>query len=150
MAKFDDTVNKAVNGVDTYVTKLFDPNGIELSGGEGQRLALSRTFYRKCPILILDEPSSSLDPKAEKQIFNKLKIVGRDKIIIFTSHNLANLSLADKIVVLEKGHIIQQGTRDILMTQEGRFSELFGYQDGSTICQNDEVRRKSDATKTTR
>ena len=123
-----DIIEKTSKGMETSITRLFDPNGIELSGGQHQKLALARALYRRNTALILDEPASNLDPLAEHEIFNALKTLTDGKMTIFTSHRLSNVSLADRILVLEKGCIIEDGTQEDLLKNKNRYAELFGYQ----------------------
>lgn len=111
----DDILKKASNGLNTYLTRMFDDNGMEISGGEHQKIALARTFFRNNSVVILDEPSSALDPKAENNVFEAIKKISENKMVIFTSHRLTNIFLADKIVVLEGGIIIESGTKDELL-----------------------------------
>lgn len=124
----DDILEKAGKGLNTSLTRVFDPNGIELSGGQFQKIALARTLYRRHTVLILDEPSSNLDPKAEHDIFEELKRTAEDKMTIFTSHRLSNVALADRIIVLEKGKVIEEGTQSELLKMNRRYAELFRYQ----------------------
>jgi len=119
--------NKA-NGFEANLTRLFDSEGIELSFGQHQKLAIARTLYRKHSALILDEPSSSLDPKAEHAIFKSLEAITDGKMTIFTSHRLSNVALADRILVLEKGQLIEDGTHEELLSKKQRYAELFHYQ----------------------
>jgi len=115
-------------GLDTNLTRQFDPQGIELSGGQHQKLALARALYRPHTALILDEPSSNLDPKAEHEIFKNLTELTNGKMTIFTSHRLSNVSLADRILVLERGRLIEDGTQEQLIKNKHRYAELFMYQ----------------------
>jgi ATP-binding cassette subfamily B protein len=124
----EDVVNKAPHGLDTEITRLFELDGLELSCGQYQKLALARAFYRRHTAIILDEPSSNLDPRAENEIFNSLKHVTDGKLTIFTSHRLSNVFLADRIIVLENGQIIEQGTQEQLIKNNKRYAELFQYQ----------------------
>ena len=124
----NDIIEKAAKGMDTSLTRLFDTNGIELSGGQHQKLALARALYRRHTALILDEPSSNLDPKAEHEIFAALKTLTDGKMTIFTSHRLSNVALADRILVLEKGKLVEDGTQDELLENKYRYAELFQYQ----------------------
>ena len=124
----EDILKKASKGLDTNLTRLFEADGIELSGGEHQRLALARAFYRRHTALILDEPSSSLDPKAEHEIFEALRELTKGKMSIFTSHRLSNVFLADRIIVLEEGKVVEDGTQQQLIKNEQRYAELFRYQ----------------------
>jgi len=123
-----DILGRTTKNLDTEVTRYFNAKGIELSGGQHQKLALARTLYRRHTVLILDEPSSSLDPKAEHDIFQTLKKLTDDKLTIFTSHRLSNVSLADRIIVLENGRIVEDGTQEELLENKHRYAELFNYQ----------------------
>lgn len=114
--------------LDTHLTKGFEENGIELSGGQRQKIALARAFYRDSEVLILDEPSSALDPEAEYRIFERMKKLCSKKTTIFISHRLSNIISADKIILLEYGKIIEQGNHYQLIEQEGRYAKLFEYQ----------------------
>ena len=89
-------------GLDAYISKFFTSEGLILSGGQTQKLALARVLYRKDTILILDEVSSNLDPKAEHEIFNKLQEMTKGRLTLFTSHRLSNLSLADRVYSIGK------------------------------------------------
>lgn len=124
----ENILHRALAGLNTPVSRLFDKQGIELSGGEYQKLALARTLYRRHTVLILDEPSSNLDPRSEHQIFETLKTFTKGKTTLFTSHRLTNVTLADRIVVLEQGRILEDGTQKELLERNGRFAELFRYQ----------------------
>lgn len=123
-----DIRDKAGADLDTFVMRFLSDNGIELSGGQHQKLALARALYRRSPVLVLDEPSSNLDPEAEHALFQKLEEHMKGKIVIFTSHRLSTVFLADKIIVLEQGKIMEQGTQAELLRAKGRYAELFGYQ----------------------
>lgn len=123
-----DILHNLPNGLDTYLTRLFDDEGIELSGGQYQKLALARTFFRRHTALLLDEPSSNLDPRAEQQLFESLRELTAGKTVLFTSHRLSNVTLADRIVVLEYGSVLEDGTQEELLKKGGRFAELFHYQ----------------------
>lgn len=128
MSSCDDILKKANSSLDTSVTKFFDPDGIELSGGQYQKLALARTLYRRHSVLVPDEPSANLDPKAEHDIFESLKTFTDGKITIFTSHRLSNVFLAERIIVLENGAIIEDGTQAELLKNKNRYAELYRYQ----------------------
>lgn len=111
----------------TYVTRLFDPNGAELSGGENQKLALARTFFKNAQIILLDEPTSALDPKAEKELLDELK-EHKDNILIITSHKLTNIIIADKIILMDDGRIIEVGTKEELFNTDSEFNKLYSFQ----------------------
>lgn len=121
-------IRSAEKGYSTEITKYFSPDGLILSGGQVQKFALARTLYRKAEVLVLDEVSSNLDPEAEYQIFKNLDEITHGKLTIFTSHRLSNLSLADRIIVLEEGCLIEDGTPLELLKNNNRYAELFRYQ----------------------
>lgn len=123
-----DILNSTGDNLDTYITKEFSDKGVELSAGQHQKLAIARSIYRNASAYILDEPSSSLDPEAESRIFEKLEKVCYNKLAIFTSHRLTNVHLADRIIVLEKGKVVEQGTQKELLAHPKRFAALFQYQ----------------------
>jgi ABC-type multidrug transport system fused ATPase/permease subunit len=124
----EDILEKAPKGLSNSLMRIFDEDGVELSGGQHQKLALARAIYRRNSALILDEPSSNLDPKAEHDIFENLKKITDGKMTIFTSHRLSNISLADRIIVLEKGKIIEDGSQKQLLKNNERYAELYRYQ----------------------
>lgn len=118
----------APKGLDTGLTRILEEDGLELSIGQYQKVALARAFFRRHTALILDEPSSSLDPKAEHLLFGRLKEMTEGKTVLFTSHRLTNISLAERVIVLEHGRVIEAGTQEELLAAGGRFAELFRYQ----------------------
>lgn len=124
----NDIVKKYETGFDTYLTREFDENGKELSGGEWQRVALARTFFRNGSIIILDEPSASLDPEAEHYIFQKFAELYKGKGAILISHRLSNVTISDRIILLEKGCVLEHGSHSELMKKSGRYAYLFNLQ----------------------
>lgn len=124
----DEYISHLPDGYDTPLMRVFEQNGIELSGGQWQKLAIARAFYSDSDILILDEPTAALDPMAEQEIFNQFDRLREDKTTIFVSHRLSSATVASKIVVLEYGQIIEQGDHKQLMAQRGRYYELFSTQ----------------------
>src|SRR5436190_16825591 len=126
-ARSDWLLRKMPKGLDAKVGRLFE-GGHDLSGGEWQRLALARIMYRDADIWILDEPTSSLDPEAEAEIFAELKENLRGRIGIVISHRFSTVRIADRIAVIEDGHISELGTHEELLRSGGRYAELFEIQ----------------------
>ncbi|WP_366513305.1 ABC transporter ATP-binding protein [uncultured Eubacterium sp.] len=120
-------ISKLVLKDNTYVTRLFDSNGVELSGGENQRLALARTFFKNAQIILLNEPTSALDPEAEKELLNELKEY-KENILIITSHKLTNVVIADKIILMHAGKIVEMGTKEELLNTDIEFNKLYSFQ----------------------
>jgi len=127
-ATCSDLLVRTGEGLDTSISKLFSDTGIELSGGQHQKVAIARTLYRRHTSLLLDEPSSNLDPESEHEIFKSLRQRTEGMTTLFTSHRLSNVSLADRVVVLESGKVIEDGTQEELLQLGGRYAELFRLQ----------------------
>ena len=100
-------------------------DGVQLSGGQWQKIALARAFFRKADLYILDEPSSFLDPKAENELFNKLSLLTKNKLSLFITHRLVNVACADKIIVIKNGQIVEVGTMNELLKAQGSFYEMY-------------------------
>ncbi|MBQ8641015.1 MAG: ABC transporter ATP-binding protein [Clostridia bacterium] len=113
---------------DTPLMRYFEENGIELSIGQWQKLSIARAFYSDSDIIILDEPTASLDPIAEQEIYNQFDSLREDKTTIFVSHRLSSATVANKIVVLEKGAVIEIGNHSQLMQKRGAYYTLFSTQ----------------------
>jgi len=123
-----DKISTLDHGIDTTLTREFDSNGANLSGGEGQKVALARVFASNSPFIILDEPSSALDPIAEHKMFENMMRAAVGKSVIFISHRLSSAVDADRIYLMDKGRIIEHGSHSELMTQNGRYAEMFRMQ----------------------
>lgn len=115
-------------GYDTPLMRYFEKDGIELSIGQWQKLAIARAFYADSDILILDEPTASLDPMAEQEIYNQFDNLRQNKTTIFVSHRLSSATVADQIIVLENGQVVESGTHKELMAAEGKYYDLFSTQ----------------------
>lgn len=127
-ANADDFIERLPDEYETPLMRYFEPEGTELSIGQWQKLSVARAFYSKSDILILDEPTASLDPLAEQEIFRQFDELRQDKTTIFVSHRLSSATVASKIVVLEYGELIEEGTHRELMAKKGRYYELFSTQ----------------------
>ncbi len=124
------------NGLKTVVLKEFCDDGLMLSGGEQQKLAIARAFYKNCPYVILDEPSANLDPISEYELNQAVINNAKDKTVIFISHRLSTTKNADKIFMLENGKIIESGTHNELMELSGKYAEMFFVQAEKYISEN--------------
>ena len=127
-ANASDYIEKLPRGYDTPLMKYFEVTGTELSIGQWQKLSIARAFYSDSDIIILDEPTASLDALAEQEIFNQFDALRKDKTTIFVSHRLSSATIASKIVVLEHGKVIEEGDHKELMAAGGRYAELFSVQ----------------------
>ena len=121
-------IDSLKNGIETSIYKTLDDDGVEFSGGEGQKLALARAIYKNAEMLILDEPTSALDPIAEYELFSKLNDIAENKAAIFISHRLSSTKFCDRITVLSDGEIVECGHHDELMRKRGFYAELFNAQ----------------------
>ncbi len=126
-------VDKMEKGLDTPLTTEFKEDGMNLSGGESQKLAIARVFYRKAGLMILDEPSSALDPIAEYQLNHAMISATKDKTVIFISHRLSTTRLADRIIMLEQGRIVEQGSHQELLEKNGKYAQMWRVQAGAYI-----------------
>lgn len=134
--QMEEAIKKA--GVDTYLDnlpkginqvlgKMFE-DGVDLSGGQWQKLALARAFFKDAPILVLDEPTSAIDAKAEYEIFERVQRLQKDKTVFIISHRFSTVRNADRILVLNEGKILEEGRHEDLMKQKGLYAELFQIQ----------------------
>lgn len=126
-----DKIASLEKGGDTVMTREFDKNGAGLSGGENQKVSAARLFAKDFQCAILDEPSSALDPIAEYKMYENLIEVTKDKAVLYISHRLSSATLSDKIIVIDGGEIIQEGTHKSLMECEGQYKRMFTLQASS-------------------
>lgn len=125
---FSGRLSELEQGIDTQLTREFSEEGVNLSGGEAQKVAIARTFYRYCPVIILDEPSSALDPVSEYKLNEAMLHAAQDKTVVFISHRLSGTVMADRIYMFEEGKIIETGSHEQLMRLGGKYAEMFRLQ----------------------
>ncbi len=125
---FGPRLQELPKGLDTCLYRAFEDDGVEISGGEAQKIALARVLYRDTPFIVLDEPTAALDPEAEAEVYTKFDEIVTDKTAIYISHRLSSCRFCDEIAVFEKGQVVQQGTHDSLLAREGKYSSLWNAQ----------------------
>ena len=113
------------NGVETELWRLFDESGVEFSGGEGQKVACARAYYKDAPVVILDEPTASLDPIAETRLYERFNNIIGNKTSIYISHRFASVKFCDSIAVFADGELVERGTHRELMDANGIYAEMF-------------------------
>lgn len=128
LSGFDAKVNSLPKGKNTHLVRGIYPDAIDLSGGEVQRLALARALYKNGRFLILDEPTAALDPIAESQIYQQYNDMVRAKTSLFISHRLASTRFCDRILFIENGSIVEDGSHEELMEMKGKYYELYQIQ----------------------
>lgn len=128
--------NRLTYQIETPLTTEFEKDGVNLSGGEAQKVAIARTLYRRQNVIIMDEPSSALDPLAEYRLNQELNGIAKDKTVIFISHRLSTVRDADCIYMMENGRIVERGTHEELLAQKGKYAAMWKIQAGlySDVC----------------
>ena len=125
-AGFTERLKEMPGGIETYLYKDYDKDGVDISGGEGQKIAIARALYKDAPFIILDEPTAALDPIAEAEIYSKFDEIAGDKTAIYISHRLSSCKFCDEILVFHEGSVIQQGTHASLVADDsGKYHELW-------------------------
>ncbi len=127
-ATFDEKLKTLEKGIDTPLTREFSDNGVNLSGGEAQKIAIARTFAQESEIIVMDEPSSALDPIAEYELNQTILNYAENKTIIFISHRLSTTRMADRIFMFSNGELTEEGTHEELMAKDGAYAEMFRLQ----------------------
>ena len=146
-AKIHDTILSFPDGYDTVVGE----RGLKLSGGEKQRVSIARAILKEAPILLCDEPTSSLDSETENDIMNNLKSIGSGRTTIIIAHRLSTIQDCDMIIVMHQGKVVEQGTHDELLRKGGRYIDLLKMQEfaddediGGTVDETDEARNQDE------
>ncbi|MBD9201880.1 MAG: ABC transporter ATP-binding protein [Eubacterium ventriosum] len=121
-------INSYEKGIHTNLLKIFDKEGIDLSGGEKQRLAMARALYKEGKVIILDEPTAALDALAEDRMYREFENMIHGKTAVFISHRLGSTRFCDKIAMFEDGTIVEEGTHEELMAKNGKYAYMFGIQ----------------------
>ncbi len=125
-ANFGKRLEHFGNGIETYLYRDFEKNGVEISGGEAQKIALARALYKNAPFIILDEPTAALDPIAEAEIYSDFNHIVGDKTAVYISHRLSSCRFCDRIVVFDQGSIVQQGSHEeLVLDTKGKYHELW-------------------------
>lgn len=128
-AGFDRRLSDMPKGLDTALYQHFDQSGVEISGGEAQKVALARALYKDAPFIVLDEPTAALDPVSEYEVYSRFSQIAGDKTAVYISHRLASCRFCDEILVFDSGNIVQRGSHGDLMADEsGRYHELWDAQ----------------------
>jgi len=123
-----EVTDKLDKGLETLVYRDFDDAGFTPSGGEGQKIAIARAAYKNAPIVILDEPTAALDPKAENKIYEQFDSFFADKCSLYISHRMAVTKFSDRTLVFDNARIVQDGNHETLINQEGKYKELYSLQ----------------------
>lgn len=128
-AGFEDRLSKMDKGIQTYLYRDIDEEGVEVSGGEAQKIALARALYKDAPFVVLDEPTAALDPISEHEIYSGFHRLVGEKTAIFISHRLSSCRFCDEILVFDEGKLIQRGShKELLMDKNGKYSEMWNAQ----------------------
>ena len=127
-ADFTEKLDSLEDGIDTHLTREFNEKGTNLSGGEAQKVAISRVFAKDYPIVIMDEPSSALDPMAEYNLNQSILHNTEGKTVIFISHRLSTTRIADKIYMFDSGRLVEEGSHSELLKMNGKYAEMFNVQ----------------------
>jgi len=125
----EELVSELKDGIDTPLGKILE-NGQDISGGQWQRIALARSLISRAPVKMLDEPTAALDPISESRVYGEFENLMKGKTTVFISHRLGSTKLADEILVIDDGMIIERGTHDELMDDEGQYAQMFEAQRG--------------------
>jgi ATP-binding cassette subfamily B protein len=129
LAGLEDTIAELKDGMDTPLGKILE-DGQDISGGQWQRVAIARSLISRAPVKMLDEPTAALDPISESRVYSEFEKLMQGKTTVFISHRLGSTKLADEILVIDDGKIIERGAHDELMEADGQYAEMFEAQRG--------------------
>ena len=125
-AGFGQRLESLPQGLDTYLGKRLSKDGVDMSGGEEQKIALARAIYKDAPFIVLDEPTAALDPIAEAEIYSSFNDIVEDRTAIYISHRLSSCKFCEDILVFDKGAIVQQGSHELLVADgDGKYHDLW-------------------------
>ncbi len=127
-ANIRDRAERLPNKENTYLYKDLDKSGVEISGGEAQKLALARALYKDAPVVVLDEPTAALDPIAENEIYSRFNTFVQNKTAIYISHRLSSCAFCDEIAVFDKSRLVESGTHQELLAAQGKYARLWNAQ----------------------
>ncbi len=143
----EDRVKGLSKGIDTCITQDYDPEGENLSGGEGQRVAIARAWYRHAPVIVMDEPTSAIDPIAEEKLFDAVSELFQDRTVLLISHRMSSVRFCDKVLFFDGGTIAECGTHEALMKSGKKYCDMYNTQakwyvgqregESSLICPSD-------------
>lgn len=125
-AGFGERLDSLPDGLDTPLYKEYSKDGVEISGGEAQKIALARALYKNAPFIVLDEPTAALDPVSEYEVYSNFNRISGGKTAIYISHRLASCRFCDEILVFDGGSVVQHGTHEALLAESGgKYAELW-------------------------
>jgi len=127
-ANLTQKIDSLQNGYETRLGREIDEDGVDLSGGEVQKLLLARALYKNAPFIVLDEPTAALDPIAESEMYGKYNELANARTAVYISHRLASTRFCDRVILLDENHIAEEGTHESLLAQNGKYAELFEIQ----------------------
>lgn len=138
-AGMEEKMNRLKDGVDTQILKVLYDDGVDLSGGERQKLALARVLYKKAPVIVLDEPTAALDALAEYRLYKNFDTVIGDKTAVYISHRLSSTRFCDTIAMFKDGEMVEYGSHEALLAKDGDYAEMFAvqaqyYKEGEELC----------------